>query len=665
MKNTSKRFLLSLVIIVCSSCFVQASRYLQIGFVNDEVVPTATASGDLLTLEFHDASLTDLFKNYSVTEFVQEYPAASVFATSILKRVYRIRIADGLDDLYNSIIELNSGDVDNVFKVNDPVPLYDPNDYCDVSPDICSKIVLDLINAKGAWDLTRGLPCIKIGITDIGFFYHNDIDSNVFNINSLPSGVSVATNPSFRHGTEVAGVAAAITNNGTGLASLGYNVKVGYYPISIDGVLQAANDGCKVINCSWYSATSPTPTTPSSYDLQVIDSVHKLGSTIVAAAGNGIYNCSSETWDDTSYYYPASYRHVISVTSVSSNYEVGTYLTDSSFPNCNYQIAANWKDSHRREIDTCRKKNMDCGGVFKPFPLFNMQHNHNDSVDICAPGYWVPILSAYNGTGADAGTSLAAPFVSAAAALVYSLNPNFTPDQVEYYLKQGAYDISGVWDNYLWNGKLGAGRLDAGASLELAKDSACLPAFTGFSYGVPFGATSLNLSFSLTTTALSDVEWEFISGTDIVTKTGSTVPLALGDFPEISGERRCLPLTVYVRQGSGCCYSAYYKQTIAWPDVVCDDGGGGLGRFANNLNKTTNPNGLKAYPSPAKDYLTVSLDMSKQKSPSLDYQVFGIEGKAVKQGKLIGNSTTLNISTLAKGVYFIKTNLGTAKFIKE
>ena len=55
------------------------------------------------------------------------------------------------------------------------------------------------------------------------------------------------------HGTAVATLAAGNTNNGVGIASVGYNSELGLFRMNYNEVLAAAYDGYKVINMSWTS----------------------------------------------------------------------------------------------------------------------------------------------------------------------------------------------------------------------------------------------------------------------------------------------------------------------------------------------------------------------------------------------------------------------------
>jgi len=85
---------------------------------------------------------------------------------------------------------------------------------------------------------------------------------------------------------------------------------------------------------------------------------------------------------------------------------------------------------------------------------------YNDMVDVAAPG--VNIFSFWpGGHGWWSSTSLAATHVSSLAALIWSVNPNLTPDQVEEIIKSTAVDLGDPGrDDYY-----GYGRIDAAAAV--------------------------------------------------------------------------------------------------------------------------------------------------------------------------------------------------------
>jgi len=88
---------------------------------------------------------------------------------------------------------------------------------------------LDMIQASCAWTITKGNPNILIGIADTEFeTTHDDLKNKIAGIYGPVSGGN-------HHGTIVASVAAAETNNGVGMASVGYNSMLALHRISPAG----------------------------------------------------------------------------------------------------------------------------------------------------------------------------------------------------------------------------------------------------------------------------------------------------------------------------------------------------------------------------------------------------------------------------------------------
>ena len=108
-------------------------------------------------------------------------------------------------------------------------------------------------------------------------------------------------------------------------------------------------------------------------------------------------------------------------------------------------------------------------------------HSHFSAVDICAPGYIlfgakVTFCGALDWPyfGNNAGTSFASPIVAGVCALLKSINPDFTPGEIQHFIKSTADPII---DEYLYPGLLGAGRVNAFKAVKLADSIAngCLP----------------------------------------------------------------------------------------------------------------------------------------------------------------------------------------------
>ena len=447
-------------------------------------------------------------------------------------------------------------------------------------------------------------------------------------------------------------MAGAETNNNLGISSLGYNIRLQYYFwkksdgtfIGYQGIVNAIYDGCKVVNCSWYdqiSSSSQAPLTPSADVQDVLDLAALNNVTIVAAAGNGWANFV----DPSSYFYPASYNGVISVTAVGDQWNVG----DQSH-------LGNWKDCHRE--------------FFKPGngPQTNdSTYEHNDRVDICAPGYYMETTcNIGNGYCEAGGTSLAAPMVSAAAALLYSINPFFTPAQVESYLKNNAANlynaciINGVSDNNNWAGKLGAGRLDAGASLQAAASN---------TYNGPAYCSSC------------PTETTYITNTSQVQPGGNFYNYAIVGGSSNSGyvQPSTTVLTSFVatssvtlqagfdaNPGNGVYFTAYIQP--------CTNPGGG--RMADETKKaltaeSSTAKGLQLYPNPATDEVNVLFTIAKNEKATLE--VVNSFGRVVKTKSVFSSmngsgNATINIKKLSAGVYYISitsiSNKITRKLIK-
>ena len=274
---------------------------------------------------------------------------------------------------------------------------------------------LPQIRAPQAWDLVTGTASVGIAVVDTGVdYYHPDLASS-----RLWLGYDFANDDSdpmddHGHGTHVAGIAAANTNNGIGVAGVCWGcdilaVKVlgadgsGSVSWVASGIRYAADWGA-----AWGKRTVINLSLGGPDDVAVLrDAVayaRSKGALIVAAAGN----------DNTSApFYPAAYPGVIGVSAVDDNDQKAWFS------------------------------------------------NYGPYVDLAAPG--VDILSTIpsNDYGWASGTSMAAPHVAGVAGLLWSIRPMFTADQVCEGLLRTAADLGppGRDDFY------GYGRVDAYAAV--------------------------------------------------------------------------------------------------------------------------------------------------------------------------------------------------------
>lgn len=316
-----------------------------------------------------------------------------------LRKVYALDCNCTAEDLRTAFAPFK-GKVAFLSEAPNYQPLYAPNDFN--SNAQVYDYALSLINAPQAWDLTHGDDSVIIAISDQNFYVqHEDLEGKFIHYD--PSNTTTAT-----HGTAVAITAAGNTDNGVGLSSIGFNSSLALYKMNLNEVLQASYDGADIINISW-----TTGCFYSQIEQDVMDEVAANGSFIVASAGNG-----NTCGDANAKVYPASYNHVFSVTSVGSQDNHEYILGDST-----------------------------------------STHQHNDSVDLSAPGFDVAISPAPGWYLNLSGTSFAAAYVSGTAALMLAVNKCMSNVQIEAILKSTSFDLDLLNPQYA--GKMGAGRLDA------------------------------------------------------------------------------------------------------------------------------------------------------------------------------------------------------------
>lgn len=165
-----------------------------------------------------------------------------------------------------------------------------------------------------AWNYAKSVASVNVAILDTGIDQdHDDLSSKIVASNNCTSSPTV--DDLYGHGTHVAGIAAAATNNSTGVAGMGYNaslmnVKVlgddgsGAYSWIADCLTWAADHGANVVNMSLGGSFN-------SQTLQnAVNYAWNKGVVLVAAAGNNGSSAAS---------YPAYYTNVIAVAATDSN----------------------------------------------------------------------------------------------------------------------------------------------------------------------------------------------------------------------------------------------------------------------------------------------------------------------------------------------------------
>lgn len=351
------------------------------------------------------AEFQALINMQNITSCKQAVPASQ---SPALQQVYEIECACNENDL---ITALNSSSLPVSDAVNGPhyQPLYQPND---MSLVFQSDYALYNIEAEYAWDQTKGDTSVQIAISDTNYdLNHEELDGSTTFINAP------FTSTNLYHGTAVAITAAGNTDNMEGKSSIGSDCSLQLYNMNYNDLLLASYNDVDVINISWTSGCWDFQ-----YYQDILNEIHGNGTTMVAAAGNG--STCGGAW---AHVYPASHDHVISVTSVGP------------------------MDNHEQNAGDPTST-----------------HQHNNKVDIAAPGYDVAlsVTSGWYLTGN--GTSFAAPYVSGTIGLMKSVNPCLTPDEIEYILKESADNVDSLNPQYA--GLIGAGRLNANHAVEMAEN---------------------------------------------------------------------------------------------------------------------------------------------------------------------------------------------------
>lgn len=337
-----------------------------------------------------------------------------------LSQVFRVK--------FNKIVPIDS--IMNALKLfpqieyaHEPLQaftLIDPNDSLYVYGNKWHHIK---INAPFAWDITKGKPNIILSINDYHYganFPHPDLAPKIVGGDGSFGG----------HGQAVAGVAAAVTNNFIGVASLGWELKIFLSEwVNQEAIKKAADSGYSVINFSWRIFGIHD-------DIRdAIQYAIARGVVCVAAAGNSEGGVPSIT-------YPAAYNfgplgQVIAVS--------GTKLYNGT-----EKFVDGWNYS------PCDDP------INQPECAF---------IDVAAPGCDIPIL-AYNsiGYGMGCGTSVAAPQVAALAGLILSIDSTLTPVQVYDIITKTADKIGQYpYNDIGWNRYLGYGRINAFNALNVAR----------------------------------------------------------------------------------------------------------------------------------------------------------------------------------------------------
>ena len=414
---------------------------------------------------------------------------------------------------------------------------YFRTDFTPNDEDIEEQDWLANIGAFDAWDITQGSGDIVVAIIDSGVDYeHEDLSDKIYtNDDEIPGNkidddndgyvdnfygwdfvgddydgidfdlIAPDNNPiaknrtTINHGTTVAGCSAASTNNGVGVAGVGFNAKYmalkcssekdeedngrAFIVNAYEAVVYAAENGAHVINMSFggggYSQAIQDIMTYAALEHDVV---------LVSSAGNG---------GTDNIQYPGNYDHVLSVAATDINDEKAGFS------------------------------------------------EHGSWVDISAPGVAIYTTEINNGYVSTQGTSFSAPIVAGAAALLRAHFPNYNQEQIRLQLIYTADDVSELNPDFLIGGRLNVFKA---LTLEVPGITVDSVGFVSKDGGIPSPGDSVILHLELKnvlsgfTSASTSVSVSPIKGLDIafpnkgLINTGSIVDSFIYDLKGKIGE---------------------------------------------------------------------------------------------------------------------------------
>jgi subtilisin family serine protease len=468
-----------------------------IGCFNKETIPNIDGKLDFTIqngvvhtgLESFDA----LAAEYQIVELKQMHPYVKLPEWNdngiYLQNHYRIMLAS--DDRIDEAVEaLNK----NAHLVYAELEAINRQKFVPDDPMLPQQYTHNRLQSFDAWDYTMGSHDVVVAITDSGVKWnHPDLRNNLWvnpaeapgmtlnwDAGTITGGngsdageggnkiddlvgwdfVGNDNNPiqpyaSNDHGTHVAGCAGAVGHNGIGVVGTSPMVSIlackgapdttpsTGVQFAYDQVKYAGEVGADIINASWGGPGSGT------YPNSIVNYVTALGATVVAAAGNDNVEHNASYQD-----YPADCTNALNV------------------------AATNFSDQKASFSD------------------------YGEPIDICAPGDGIlSTIVAGNGYASYGGTSMASPVAAGVAALVKSMHPTYTSQQLRDRLMYTADPIDDIKEAYA--GKLGTGRINAYTATmydkipNIVQEDISITEVSGDGDGVPNPGETIGVSVQL------------------------------------------------------------------------------------------------------------------------------------------------------------------------
>lgn len=407
--------------------------------VGDESVTIAPVFGDnenlISTCEYFYVRLKNQ-NDYSLLESVAKHNSASILGE-----------VDYMPNWYvlKSPTSSNGLEMSNKFYETNLFEAVDPNFMFNFAPSSCvsdpladQQWALNTVDACDAWTITKGKG-VSVAVLDQGIdSNHKEFADNYSSLSYDLTTKSLPTQVYGQHGTHVAGIIGA-NHNGIQIAGLAPEVSLVSlsHPLTVgstesvaqmaSGFGYATTHGIDVINNSWGDQGGRlyqqlhSALLEESIQNALTNGRNGKGMVVVFASGNK----AGKRTD-----YPGNmFSDALIVGSISSNLKRSYFST------------------------------------------------YDDKLDVMAPGGDILSTLPGNSTGEMSGTSMAAPYATALAALVLSVNPSLTNSDVCRIIEQtaqkgGGYTYSSVSGrpNGTYNNEMGYGIINAPKAINMAKE---------------------------------------------------------------------------------------------------------------------------------------------------------------------------------------------------
>lgn len=319
----------------------------------------------------------------------------------------------------NHVVHISVTPNDALFRYQ--YALYNESQYIGVPGSPQGQPRAD-IKATEGWEETKGDEEVIIAVLDTGVdLLHPDLNKKILHGGKDFINGDFDATDDHSHGTHVAGIAAAETNNYEGIAGVAWNSKIlpvkvfdadgeGRIDVIVEGIIWAADNGAHVMNLSFGAGVGNQALEEAvryAYESDVV---------VVAASGN----------DGGAVLFPAAY----------DNYCLAVAATNNSDERVTFQNSGGeWESNFGPEVDVAAPGQ----DIFSAVPTWFL-----------SPG---SLPYEYKG-----GTSMATPHVAGLAALIKSIKPWLTTEKIMDIIRFSADDINSTQnpgqDEFLGYGRI-------------------------------------------------------------------------------------------------------------------------------------------------------------------------------------------------------------------